>query len=219
MVEEIDLTPYLEESVVRRYEITATLKNIHGEHASRVQTITGLVHSAEDKIIEDEKSKTIKKSTKRARIEEIHTFPTDDDGNLLVPLGGRRGYVYGALRVALLDLFKDRMRDTKWEGYGIGTYLEQAIFVTPEWVPVGKKFSHPKENPKKYGVMTAGIRKTMTRVYFDVVDKAEVEFAIEFTNEKIPEDIFLSLLAHTQRLGLGPKGRGSIKFLNVRRTK
>lgn len=220
MNETIDLSSYMEDSVTRRYEVTGILTKIHGEHASRVQKISSLVHSSEDKESEsDKKSKTVKRSTKRDRIEQVHTFPTNDDGLLIIPIGGLRGYLYGALRVALLDLYKDRLKDTKWEGYGIGTYINQAIFITPDWVSVGKEFSHSKESPKKYMVMTSGRSKSMTNVYYDVVDEAEIKFVIEFTNKKIPEGIFLSLLAHVQRLGIGPKGRGKLKFISVERVK
>jgi len=56
-------------------------------------------------------------------------------------------------------------------------------------------------------------------IYYDVATLSKVHFTIEFTNNKIPETIFLRLLEHVQTLGLGPKGRGHLKILKVMKTK
>ena len=59
----------------------------------------------------------------------------------------------------------------------------------------------------------------MMAIFYDVVAKANVHFTIDFTNDKIPEKLFLSLLAHVQLLGMGPKGRGSLRIIKLVRTK
>ena len=222
---QIDLTEYMDQAVSRRYEIEGTLAHIHGEHDKRVQMLSEIVYSEVLKITEDNeetaktKEKIEKRAKQRAKPEPIHTFPKDEDGNLLVPLGGRHGYLYGALQVALLDLYKDKLQNRSWTGYGIGTFIKQAIFIEPEWIAVGTEFTNPPDDPKRYMVQTKGISGGMMNTYYDTVEKAEFKLSIEMTNEKIPEDIFLSLLAHTQRLGIGPKGRGRISFSKVVRTK
>jgi len=216
--QQIDLLPFMESTVKRRLIIKGVLKNIHGQHSSRKQDISGFVISEEtsDKqegVDELETKKRVRRKTKQD--EAVFTFPKNEKGNLLVPLGGRRGYIRGSLRVAMLDLYKDKLQDRNWEGYGLGTYIDQAIFITPDWTPVGKKFSNRPESPKKYLVQTAGRSRGMMTTYYDYVESSPFEITVEMTNTKIPKNIFLSMLASIQRLGIGPKGRGKIIFTEV----
>lgn len=215
----IDLTPLLEASVVRRYELDASLRSIHGEHRTRIQTIHQKVFDVTDETTEKDKAKTDKKSMKRSRPENVHTFPLDEEGNYLVPMGGAHGYLMGALRASIADLYKDKLKDANWAGYGILGAIDHGVIISPELVSVGKVLEHPIEEPRSHLVMTSGINKTMITIYYDVIAKSDIHLSIDFTNEKIPENIFLSLLAHTQLLGFGPKGRGSLKITKLVKTK
>jgi len=215
----IDLTPLLEESVTRRYEMDASLRSIHGEHRTRIQTIHQKVFDVTDETTEKDKAKTDKKSMKRSRPENVHTFPLDEEGNYLVPMGGAHGYLMGALRASIADLFKDHLKDANWEGYGILGAIDHGVIISPEWVSVGKVLEHPTEEPRSHMVMTAGMNKSMMAIFYDVVAKSDIHITIDFTNGKIPEGIFLKLLAHTQLLGMGPKGRGSLKITKLVKTK
>ena len=219
----IDLNSYSAQSVVRRYVLSGTLKNIHGEHDRRGQTISLVIFAQKDDERQTDdtsvkaKQKTEARAKKREKDEEIHTFPKDSNGNLQVPLGGPRGYFMGALKVAANDLFKDKMKDRNWEGYGIKTNLERGVFVEPDWVSAGTTCSNKPHEPLKYMVQTKGISGGMMSTYYDVVNEALFEITIEITNTKIPERLFLQMVAHIQRLGIGPKGRGSIVFEQVKR--
>lgn len=215
----IDLTPLLEESVVRRYEVDAEICNIHGEHRTRIQTIHQKVYDVTDESSVEEKMKTAKKAMKRSRPENVHTFPVNDAGEFLIPLGGAHGYLMGMLGTAIPDLFKENLKDNSWEGYGILQTIDHGVIVSPEWISVGKNLAHPVEEPKCHMVEFSGIKKSMNPVYYDVVAKANVHFIIDFTNNKMPEKIFLKLLAHTQLLGMGPKRRGSLKITKLVKTK
>jgi len=226
--EVIDLSQYSVESVVRRYLIKGKLSNIHGEHARRTQKLSirvieeaDLTTQTEDSSKQEEKAEDTKKLEKRAKqrekFEEVHTFPTDEKGNLLVPLGGPRGYIMGALKAAINDLYKDKMKDKNWEGYGIKTFIEHGVFIEPSMVSVGNKLSNKRDEPLHYMVQTKGAGAGMMTTYYDVVEHADFELTIEMTNPKIPEPMFLQMLAHVQRLGIGPKGRGSIVFTEVKR--
>ena len=181
----IDLNKYLQETVVRRYTVKGVLQNIHGEHSERTL--------GKDQL--------------------VHTFPKNEKGELLVPLGGERGYIMGALRYALYDIYKDQLQNKQWKGYGMKTMLEHGVFVTPKWITVGKKISNTLDKPKKYLVQTKGKTRGVFPVYYDYVEKSSFILTIEITNPKIPEDIFLSMLAHIQRLGIGPKRRGKINLV------
>lgn len=216
---EIDLSKYEDTVVQKRFEITATLENIHGEHAERVQQISNVVFDITDKVTEQEKAEETKKKMKRSRPAVIHTFPKDETGNLLVPLGGKFGYVMGCLKTAVQDLYKDKLRDKQWKGFGIGNWLPHGVHITPNWIKVGKKFSNPEDKPITHMVITAGRSRAMVPVYYDVVKKTEVKFNVEITNKRVPEKIVLEMLAYIQRLGLGPKGRGSLRIQKVMRTK
>jgi hypothetical protein len=223
----VDLTSQMngmmEESVSRRYEINALLTNIYGEHAVRTQVISHDVFDVSDvKTSDDEtaiKQTSEKKKLKRSSPREVHTFPKDTENNLLIPLGGSHGYLMGAIKTAIPDLFKDRTRDSSWEGYGIGKAIEHGVIVKPEWFSIGKIFSNPISEPKCHLVKINGISATMVPVFYDTISSVNAKFNIDFTNNKIPESIFLKLLAHTQLLGLSPKGRGSIKYTSVIKTK
>lgn len=219
METEIDLTPFMESAVARRYEIDAILTGIHGEHEQRTQVISDVVFDETRTYTDQEKDTLEKRKTKSSRPEKVHTFPKDDEGNLLVPLGGSHGYILGALRASLIDLYKDQLRNRSWKGYGIATYIKRGVHVSPDWVPVGKEVSNDPEHPVAHMVITAGISKAMIPIYYDVVARTEVHLTIEMMNEKIPEDIFLAMLAYVQRLGLGPKGRGSMRIVKLVRTK
>lgn len=215
----IDLTPLLEESVCRRYEVDAEIHNIHGEHRTRIQIIHQKVYDVTDESSVEEKMKTAKKAMKRSRPENVHTFPIDEKGEYVIPLGGAHGYLMGMIRTSIPDLYKDKLRDNSWEGYGILGTIDHGVIVSPEWVSVGKTLAHPIEEPKAHLTKIQGIRESMMTVYYDVVAKANIHFMIDFTNDKIPEKLFLSLLAHTQLLGMGPKGRGSLKITKLVKTK
>lgn len=220
----IDLNEYSSQSVVRRYFISGTLRNLHGEHNRRGQTISLVVFAQEDKerqlddSSDSAKQKTEARAKKRTKDEEVHSFPVDEEGNLLVPLGGPRGYIMGALKTAMNDLYKDKMKDRNWEGFGVKTNLDHGVFVEPDWVPVGKEFSNPRDEPLRYMVQTKGLSGGMMTTYYDFVKEADFNLTIEITNTKIPEHLFLQMLAHVQRLGIGPKGRGSVIFNQVKRS-
>lgn len=221
---EIDLKSFEEEVIQKRFEITAILENIHGEYAERTQEISGVVFDVTDKVTEGEKEEETKEAEtkrkmKRSRPATVHTFPRDEEGNLLVPLGGKWGYIMGALKVAVQDLYKDQLKNKNWEGYGIRSWLVHGVHVAPEWVSVGKQFSNPKEKPKTHMVVTSGMTRAMVPVYYDVVDKTNVKFNIEITNKKVPEKILLQMLSYIQRLSLGPKGRGILLITRVTKTK
>jgi len=185
MGKKLDLNKYLQKTVVKRYFVKGVLQNIHGEHSER----------------------------KLEKDQLVHTFPKNEKEELLVPLGGERGYIMGALRYALYDIYKDQLQNKKWEGYGMKTMLEHGVFITPKWIPVGKKISNPLDKPKKYLVQAKGKGGGTFPVYYDYVDKADFTLTIEITNSRILEDIFLSMLAHIQRLGIGPKRRGKITLV------
>ena len=216
---EVDLVQYEEQIVVRQYEITGTLTGIHGEHAERTQIISGVVFDETRTMTEGEKEKVESKKAKSSRPAPVHTFPKDKEGFLLVPLGGAHGYIMGALKTAMVDLYKDKLTDRNWKGFGLGTYINHSFDIRPQWVRVGKEYSNPIERPITHMVITAGINRAMVPIFYDTVDEAEVKFVIDQTNTKVAEDIFLPMLAYIQRLGLGPKGRGSLKIDKCIKTK
>lgn len=59
MVLEIDLDKYMEETVVRRYEIEGKLYNIHGEHDTRGQMISEVVFAATDEITKEDEDQSL----------------------------------------------------------------------------------------------------------------------------------------------------------------
>lgn len=179
----IDLTKYQKQTTVRKYLLHGELLNIHGEHAQRT------LYESDKKYI-------------------VHTFPIDGD-HLLIPLGGERGYIMGALRQALLDLYKPKLIDKTWINYGLKTKLEHGIFIQPDWTPVSAK---GLTKLKKYLVPMKGKSEYMTPIYYDILERAPFTLEITITNDSIPEEVFLALLTHLERIGIGPKRRAKLKI-------
>ena len=219
---EINLKPFEETIVARRYEITAILEDIHGQHAKRVQDISEIAFdettTTSEVEKETEKQETIKRKAERKRPADVATFPKDDEGYLLVPFGGKWGYMMGALKTAVADLYKDKMKQRNWEGFGLLTNIEHGLHVIPQWIKVGKSISNPKEKPKIH-MVPGGWGRGAIFTYFDYVEKTEIKFSIEQMNLKIPEKILMEMLAYCQRLGFGPKGRGILTIQKVVKTK
>jgi len=214
----------LEGKGVPRYKVYGKITNILGEWDERTQAIKETILDEVDKISKEvgltghQKGSETKRAKKRVKIEEVHTFPTNGDGELLVPLGGQHGYIMGALKRAIFNIYKDKLKKKSWKGYGIKTYLrEGGIWIEPKWVSLGvKEFTNPKDEPKTFMDKTAGRGQTVVYSYYDYVEEAEFEpFIIGKPHPKIPEEVLLRGLAGVQRLGLGPKGRGSIEFTKI----
>ena len=117
------------------------------------------------------------------------------------------------------DLYKDKLNNRSWKGYGLKTHIEHGIYITPDWISYNGEKSNKLNDLNRYMVQTKGISARMINTYYDYNENTPFNITIEMTNDKIPEEIFLSLLAHIQRLGLGPKGRGRIVFEEVVRVK
>ncbi len=216
---QIDLNQYIEPQISKRYEIIGILTNIHGEHSTRNELISKIVFDETKAISEGEKEKIEKKSAKTTQPEIIHTFPRNERNMLVIPWGGMYGYCMGSLRTAMTDLYKDKMINKNWEGYGIGSAINHSFNIIPQWLEVGEKFSNLPNKPIRHQVITQGIRKSMVPAYYDIITKVEIKFIIEQTNTKISEEIFLPMLAYIQRLGLGPKGRGQLQIIECIKTK
>jgi len=217
----VDFFPEIESKYeFAKLKVRGVLYNILGEHATRLQKIETVVAEQIDDILSESDKAEVSdiekqlKKIERVKVEEIHTFPKED-GNLLVNLGGQYGLIRGAMRVAINDLYKDKVKNTKWRGYGLKSNFEYGVIVSPVWVPIGTTISNPLEQPKAFLVQTAGRSKSMITTYYDYVDKANFEVFIEIVNQKIPLDLVLELLCYIQKLGIGPKRRGRIKFTEI----
>jgi hypothetical protein len=211
----------LEEQNVKKYLLKGKVLNLHGEYATRLQVIGETVVQQIDKALETsgiKKDKVAKeeiaKILKRKRIETVHTFPRNEKNELLAPLGGQRGYILGMMKVVAKNRYRDVLKSKSWEGYGLIRNLENGVFIKPDWVPLGKEISNPKDQPLCYTVQTAGSSRTITWNYYDYAKEAPFEVTVE-VEIPIPEEILLNLFAGIQRLGLGPKRRGRLILEDV----
>ena len=228
---------------IRKWHLNGILSNIHGAYAKRVmlkEIKRGSKRKREQRREEDEgnqaavldtKSDTDISRTMQDEI-EVHTFPHDKDGHPMVPLGGTRGYIAGALKAAARGYGTQRGQ----KFFGILTHIERGgIVIKPGWIPMeGKEEPIPIDYPT---LMAGGT--TAQVICFDWIKESPFEIEIDecatyrltkttsekkakdqtkeqpFTQVIMDEDDFLMLLGKIGDTPIGPKGRGSIKWTNI----
>jgi len=190
-------------------KVSGKLLNLHGQYAERVQEISSVVYSRAD--IEETEKGEVPKVAKLSRIEPrtVHTFPKNENGKIIAPVGGNRGYLKGALRAALAPKYGSGLAKRGSPVFGLKSRMEQGVFIEPEFIELGETFSNPPERPQRYFLTKVG-----TYEYYDVVKEAPFEVTIRVESD-IAEDIILELLSFIQRLGLGPKRRGLMRIEKV----
>jgi len=193
-------------------KINGTLLNIHGIGAERIQMVKSTVYDQ----IDIEQGSTLKegvsKSTRAERIktETVRTFPRNGNSNLVIPLGGDRGYFKGALQASLVRYGTKEMQDKSSPVYGLRRKVEQSVFIQPTLIEAGDKVSNPLDTPAKFLIQRAG----MMPEYYDYINSVPFEVNL-FVESDIGEEIILNLLAFTERLGIGPKRRGQIRIERI----
>lgn len=194
--------------------VSGKLLNLHGQYDRRQQIVTKGIYDRAD-IEEAEKagiSDVTKVAAKRARTDviEVHTFPKNEKGKIVAPLGGSRGYLMGALRAAVKTKYPASERTRRSSSvYGLGTKIDQGVFIEPDWIELGESFSNPPDKPRSYLIQRVGSTE-----YYDLVEEALFGVNIRVESD-IAEDIILELLSFIQRLGLGPKRRGLMRIEKV----
>jgi hypothetical protein len=190
-------------------KVSGKLLNLHGQYAERIQEISSVVYSTAD--IEETEKGEVPKSTKLLRKESktVHTFPKNENGKIIAPLGGNRGYLKGALRAALTSKYGAGLARRGSPVFGLKSRLEQGVFIEPDFIELGETFSNPPERPSRYFLTKVG-----TYEYYDIVKKAPFEVVIRVESD-IAEEIILELFSFIQRLGLGPKRRGLMRIEKV----
>lgn len=198
------------------YKVKGFVYDLHGQYAKRMQTLTSVVYShmdteeTEKRETESEKKRT---TMQRAREVEVKTFPKNEKGLLIAPLGGDRGYLKGMLKTAAKLKFGDAWRKRTSRYYGLKSKIVDGIFIQPDWVELGKELGNPVDQPKGYLIPRVGSTE-----YYDYIAKApfEVNLVVE---ADVEEEVILHTLATMQRIGCGPKRRGRIEITNVERLK
>jgi len=198
------------------YKVKGFVHDLHGQYETRVQTLTRVVYShmdteeTEKRETESEKKRT---TMQRARQVEVRTFPKNEKGQFVAPLGGDRGYLKGMFKTAAKLKFGDSWRKRTSKYYGLKSKIVDGVFIQPEWIELGNKLGNPSDQPKGYLIQRVG-----TTEYYDYINKApfEVDLVVE---GDVPEEVILHTLATMQRLGCGPKRRGRIEITNVERLK
>lgn len=198
------------------YKVKGFVYDLHGQYATRTQTLTSVVYShmdteeTEKREKESEKKKT---TVQRAKQVDVRTFPRNERGQLVAPLGGDRGYLKGMFKTSAKLKFGDEWRKRTSKYYGLKSKIVDGVFIRPESIELGKQVSNPLDQPKGYLIPRVG-----TTEYYDYISKApfEVDLVVE---ADVPEEVILHTLATMQRLGCGPKRRGRIEITSVERLK
>jgi len=190
-------------------KVTGKLLNLHGQYAERIQEISSVVYSRAD--VEETEKGEVPKVAKLLRTEPrtVHTFPKNEKGKIIAPLGGNRGYLKEVLRAALVPKYWAGLARRCSPVFELQSKLEQGVFIEPEFIELGEAFSNPPEKPQGYFLTEVG-----TYEYYDVVKEAPFEVIIRVESD-IAEEVILELLSFTQRLVLGPRRRGLIRIQKV----
>jgi len=232
---------------VRKWRVEGILYNIHGAYAKRTMKKqkkkesqrTKMQHREEEEghqgAVLDTSSDTHTATTMEDEI-DVHTFPHDANGFPLVPLGGPRGYLAGALKSAAKTYGTNRGQ----KFFGAQAHINRGgIVVKPEWIAMqAKEDADPVEYPT---IMAGGGGRVAQVIYFDKVTKSP--FAIDiyetasykvlkmegdkkakedvkeqpFTTVIMDEDDFLRLLGKVEDTPIGPKGRGTIEWTSIQK--
>jgi len=195
------------------YRVKGFVYELHGQYATRTQTLTSVLYSRMDTEEKEKEEEQKRSALHRKKEVEVRTFPKNDSGQLTAPLGGDRGYLKGMLKTAAKLKFGDEWRKRTSKYYGLKSRLVDGVFIQPEWVTLGTEVSNPLDRPKGYLIPRVGSTE-----YYDYITKApfEIDFIVE---GDIPQEVMLHTLATMQRLGCGPKRRGRIEIVNVERLK
>lgn len=207
-----------EQSIAESYKVTAKLINIHGDWAKGAYNAEGVVW--DEKVVETqtesmargeeatsldtEKNKVAKKT--RVVVQELHKFPRNAQGQILIPLGGPRGYICGMFRAAA--------RTNHWSKqgskyYGCLSFLDNGgVIVENDWVPVNIRAGDVKIRP-------FFIKEAKTTVPYEYIEECIVEFTVSIKTNLFPNDMTRKLIADLTTLKMGPKRRGYLKFVSV----
>lgn len=192
-------------------KVTGKITNMNGQGATRIQDIKKIVYSHLDTEITGTDEVAKQSMAKRTKTVEVHTFPKNGSGQIVAPIGGRYGYIMGALKTALSKYGTDEMKRKTSPAYGLKSKLNQGVFVEPEYIDLGNSFSNPPDQPAEFFITRIGVCE-----YFDFIREAPIKFTIR-VESKISEDIMLELLSFIQRLGMGAKRRGLLKIERIER--
>lgn len=198
------------------FKVRMKLSDINGEWAKRTHTYEEPVYDIKDK-------STISKYTKkgyqhvtqntdgektdvlvRKVTRSMHAFPRDEHGRLLIPMGGVRGYVLGALRAVARNIGVKNGQPL----YGILSWMTNGgVQVSPRLVPVGVS---------KVGTSEFWITEAKSSVFYENIPEAEV--TLTFTvqpNSGFNADLIKELLKRAEGVGISPKRRGHWTIMEI----
>ena len=145
---------------------------------------------------------TTKDVLQRKVTKKVHAYPRNGRNQPLIPLGGPRGYVIGAL----VALSKDIGVQQGQLLYGILTWLRNGgIKIEPYMIPV-----HTNE----ISIADFWITEAKSKAYYEQIKETEVTLTVNV----IPRDGFNAelvkeLLKRAEGIGISPKRRGYWKII------
>ena len=229
---------FSESLVAQRWRCKGILRNIRGAYATRQDKQEIQIKSWEDltKVLKEEEVGNFfanlklttrgKRDVLRIAKLIINTFPKNKEGKPQIPIGGPRGYLTGMFREACKIL---GCATQAHPYYGWQALIDRGgVSVSPSWMTSG---SEPQLEPVKHFVQVAN-RRTGFYEYYDYIAETAFEVTIDlydpqaFASEhkatrmaKIKEDSIPKLLSVMPKMGVGPKSRGSIEWIEIKRIK
>lgn len=191
------------------FTVKMKLFNINGEYAEKAHTYEDVIYDVTDTKTVTKKKKEGYHETKlnidgkktdclkRTVTRKMHAFPRNGRGQPLVPLGGVRGYIIGALVSISRDIGVNQGGMLR----GILSWLRNGgVKITPYMVPV---------TAKDVTVADYWITEAKSKAFFEQLKEAEAEVTITV----IPRDGFTAelvkeLLKRAEGIGISPKRRG-----------
>jgi hypothetical protein len=206
----------LKKDTLASFKVKGILHNIHGDWAQKEVTLNGNVWHVIDTEIGNEEQTRGKQTakldsakttdTKKTRqvLKDCHCFPRQN-GHVLIPLGGPRGYINGMFRAAARTLSWNQKGS---EYFGALSFIDNGgITVSPDWFEVTEG-SEVKMHP-------FFVKEAKTEVFFEYVEKASFDITVSVMANKLPNDMTLKLLGSLERLACGPKRRGTLEIQSI----
>lgn len=206
----------LKADTLATFKVKGVLHNIHGDWAKKEVVLKGNVWQVTDHEVGNEEqirgkqtskldsTKTTETKKTREIVKECHCFPRQN-GHVLIPLGGPRGYINGMFRAAARTLSWNQKGS---ECFGALSFIDNGgITVTPDWFEATEA-SEVKMHP-------FFVKEAKGEIFFEYIEKVPFEITVSVMANKLPNDMTLKLMGSLERLACGPKRRGTLEIQSI----
>jgi len=196
------------------FHVKMKLFDINGEYAEKTVEVEDTIYDVTDskkvkKFVKDgyrerkaDKDGTTTDVLTRKVIKKVHAFPRNGINQPMIPLGGTRGYLTGAL-VAICKTIGNQQGQ---QLFGIHSWLQNGgLKIEPYWIP---------SSVKDVKIADFFVKEAKSKVYYEQIPETTVDFDVSV----VPRDGFdakliKELMKRGEGIGISPKRRGRYEIV------